>query len=77
MKEVQTVTATALSLTTAPISKPIPCNTVSSNQYLLAKRYDKCERLHYAEAYIAAADPAIGGPGGRLPLRAWLCAFAV
>ena len=23
------------------------------------------------------ADPAIGGPGGRLPLTAWLCAIAV
>ena len=23
--------------------------------------------------HISGADPAIGGPGGRLPLRAWLC----
>jgi len=26
---------------------------------------------------VSGADPAIGGPGGRLPLRAWLCAFTV
>jgi len=37
MTPVQTVTVTALSLTTTPMSKPTPCNTVSSSQYLLAK----------------------------------------
>ena len=25
------------------------------------------------DCQVPGADPAIGGPGGRLPLRAWLC----
>ena len=35
-----------------------------------------CEEMGL-QPISAGADPAIGEPGGRLPLRAWLCAFTV